>query len=633
MADPIEYNKQFNFSDYQGNYPSKPLPGPHVDAELQAIEVATDSLRGAIMDLRAANGTLKAGTVGLSQLKPEVTADLNAKVAQAQARADDAAASASQAAVSAATAAAAAQAATADKISDAPTDGSLYGRASGTWVPAVPMSLINMATANAGYFAAWNAAAQRITFVPPPSGGGGGSSMPEPSPSDPDDLVPYGRAHNGSVGSWIEVPRLDHTHSIAGINGIALDGAPANRPLIWDGTNIVADQPLTTRRLTDVDPAQPTDGQILRWSASASRYVPVTPPAPGAEIPKGATRTGETTFQLTEAMFDTIIPIDLSGGDVICQVPPGLSYTSGTYRAVQFLIGPNVQAGAMLRFVPVSTYMTPTVLEASAAHRSSGVATTALNPDPSGADRRNATRPSGTDRVQIILVHASPADLAQPFGASLTVDGQAVNWTHHGNPGTAPGAGYTAGCWYMHASAIGSSSSDDGVIFVVTPTNLNNYTVVLLVLENCAQTSPTASWAHSYVNDPTSTSMTISASMTGVSRRLFYAAAKSNQVDTPATVVSGADVLINRRSGTTLNRSSTTVVVAHETGAEASDQSVTITWPQLNDVVHAVFQVKPAGQPGVEIRAPNNVAPNVGVPGRLVTGLYDGDAAKFNLVF
>ena len=68
MAYPTEYDRIYDFSDFQTDNPSDPLPGLQLDAELDAIKVALDSSQTFTEGTHAADGGLKAGIVGPQNL-------------------------------------------------------------------------------------------------------------------------------------------------------------------------------------------------------------------------------------------------------------------------------------------------------------------------------------------------------------------------------------------------------------------------------------------------------------------------------------------------------------------------------------------------------------------------------------
>jgi hypothetical protein len=63
MANPRKYTRGYDFSGFQDNNPSTPLPADRLDVELANIEQSTEELRDAILDVRRSDGKLKNGIV------------------------------------------------------------------------------------------------------------------------------------------------------------------------------------------------------------------------------------------------------------------------------------------------------------------------------------------------------------------------------------------------------------------------------------------------------------------------------------------------------------------------------------------------------------------------------------------
>lgn len=63
MAYPTEYERIYDFSDFQEDNPSDPLPANQVDAELDAVKVALDSTQAFVENVVNAEGELAAGVV------------------------------------------------------------------------------------------------------------------------------------------------------------------------------------------------------------------------------------------------------------------------------------------------------------------------------------------------------------------------------------------------------------------------------------------------------------------------------------------------------------------------------------------------------------------------------------------
>lgn len=68
MAQPDEYSRQYNFTNYQTLSPSVPLPGNKVDAEYNAVKVTLDQIRSRLALIQRDDGALKNGSVGADQL-------------------------------------------------------------------------------------------------------------------------------------------------------------------------------------------------------------------------------------------------------------------------------------------------------------------------------------------------------------------------------------------------------------------------------------------------------------------------------------------------------------------------------------------------------------------------------------
>lgn len=77
MAYPTAYNRSYSFTDYQTSNPSNPLPGNQVDSELNNVEQTLDLLLAFVALIQKSDGTLKNDSVGVDQLKAEVSFGLN----------------------------------------------------------------------------------------------------------------------------------------------------------------------------------------------------------------------------------------------------------------------------------------------------------------------------------------------------------------------------------------------------------------------------------------------------------------------------------------------------------------------------------------------------------------------------
>lgn len=73
MPAPDPYDRQFSFTTFQSQNPSDPLPGDELDAELNGIKAALDETQAALAEIQKSDGSLANASVGLDQLKPEVS--------------------------------------------------------------------------------------------------------------------------------------------------------------------------------------------------------------------------------------------------------------------------------------------------------------------------------------------------------------------------------------------------------------------------------------------------------------------------------------------------------------------------------------------------------------------------------
>lgn len=81
MAQPAPYNRAYNFSNWQAGNPTVPLPGTQVDIELSRVKLVTDQIRAALAFIQRDDLALANASVGLDQLKAEVTIGLNSPTA------------------------------------------------------------------------------------------------------------------------------------------------------------------------------------------------------------------------------------------------------------------------------------------------------------------------------------------------------------------------------------------------------------------------------------------------------------------------------------------------------------------------------------------------------------------------
>lgn len=77
MAQPTQYERQYNFSNYQSASPSSPLPAAQVDIELNAVKTSLDETQANLALIQRDDGALKNNSVGYDQLKAEVEIGVN----------------------------------------------------------------------------------------------------------------------------------------------------------------------------------------------------------------------------------------------------------------------------------------------------------------------------------------------------------------------------------------------------------------------------------------------------------------------------------------------------------------------------------------------------------------------------
>lgn len=73
MSQPQPYNRQYNFANYQAINPSTPLPAGQVDAELNAAKATLDAISANLKLIQRDDRAIKNSSIGLDQLKSEVT--------------------------------------------------------------------------------------------------------------------------------------------------------------------------------------------------------------------------------------------------------------------------------------------------------------------------------------------------------------------------------------------------------------------------------------------------------------------------------------------------------------------------------------------------------------------------------
>ena len=57
MSDPTKYTKGYSFEGYQANNPTKPLPAPRLDDELENIAASVGETIDALKDVRRSDGS------------------------------------------------------------------------------------------------------------------------------------------------------------------------------------------------------------------------------------------------------------------------------------------------------------------------------------------------------------------------------------------------------------------------------------------------------------------------------------------------------------------------------------------------------------------------------------------------
>lgn len=77
MAQPLPYNRAFNFSNFQSENPTSPLPANKLDEELSRLKAVTDQIRSVIRLIQRDDTALANATVGFDQLKAEIEIGVN----------------------------------------------------------------------------------------------------------------------------------------------------------------------------------------------------------------------------------------------------------------------------------------------------------------------------------------------------------------------------------------------------------------------------------------------------------------------------------------------------------------------------------------------------------------------------
>lgn len=68
MPQPTPYNRGFSFTDFQAGHPSNPIPGPHVDAELDGIVHTLSGVLGNLSLIQRDDGKLADGCVTIDAI-------------------------------------------------------------------------------------------------------------------------------------------------------------------------------------------------------------------------------------------------------------------------------------------------------------------------------------------------------------------------------------------------------------------------------------------------------------------------------------------------------------------------------------------------------------------------------------
>lgn len=74
MADPVKYERGYSFAGFQAINPSRPLPGPEMDNELEGVEDSLASIIEALADIRRSDGNIENGIVNFDSLDDDVKA-------------------------------------------------------------------------------------------------------------------------------------------------------------------------------------------------------------------------------------------------------------------------------------------------------------------------------------------------------------------------------------------------------------------------------------------------------------------------------------------------------------------------------------------------------------------------------
>lgn len=77
MAQPSAYNRAFNFSNYQAEHPTSPLPAASIDLEFSRIKQVLDQIRQNLALIQRDDTALANRSVGFDQLKTEIEIGVN----------------------------------------------------------------------------------------------------------------------------------------------------------------------------------------------------------------------------------------------------------------------------------------------------------------------------------------------------------------------------------------------------------------------------------------------------------------------------------------------------------------------------------------------------------------------------
>ena len=78
MSQPVPYDPAYSFTDWQTLHPTLPSPGQSLDIEYGAIQITLDQILANLKLIQRDDTQIANATIGLAQLKPEVTVGFNA---------------------------------------------------------------------------------------------------------------------------------------------------------------------------------------------------------------------------------------------------------------------------------------------------------------------------------------------------------------------------------------------------------------------------------------------------------------------------------------------------------------------------------------------------------------------------